>query len=140
MMYHRINNKNMKKIIVKRCRVKNVPLHCIKPVRAGVILYTIVEDQVLFGLGVDSKTGELTDFGGGIKYKLDKDPIGGALREFHEETLNIFSKINRSMIGDCLTLFDERIMIIFVGVNCNSKEACDLYQVAYKKKNGRPEI
>lgn len=61
--------------------------------RAGVIPYTVINGHVHFCLGVDFKTKELTDFGGGIR-DSDESPLHGALREFREESNGVFGEEN----------------------------------------------
>lgn len=64
----------------------------INPVRAGVIPYTIDKfGELHFLLGIDRRTRELTDFGGGIK--THETSIQGALRELHEESCRVFTTI-----------------------------------------------
>lgn len=57
--------------------------------RAGVIPYTIKDNRLYFLLGIDRRTRELTDFGGGAK--LDESMSEAALRELHEESCEIFN-------------------------------------------------
>ena len=47
-----------------------------------------------FCLGIDTNFRTLTDFGGGVKYKIDKDAITAALRELEEESLGLFKLID----------------------------------------------
>lgn len=60
--------------------------------RAGVIVYTIRNDELYFLLGIDRKTRELTDFGGGCKNKNNETLVDSAWREFCEESCGIFLK------------------------------------------------
>ncbi len=93
--------------------VKELDLTTVKPPRAGIIIYTKHNNELIFGLGVDTSTKELTDFGGGISYKeRDKNVILGALREFNEETLNIF-KFNYDDVLESLVLYNQHILLIF---------------------------
>lgn len=57
-------------------------------IRAGVIPYTLRDHKILFLLGIDRRTRELCDFGGGVK--IDEDFVTGAYRELHEESCGIF--------------------------------------------------
>ena len=75
------------------------PLHTVdlyhnKQLRAGVIVYVEIpgqhKSQLFFCLGLDQRTGDITDFGGGVT-KKDPTALHAALREFHEETLGIFA-------------------------------------------------
>ncbi len=57
--------------------------------RAGVIPFTVKNNSLYFLLGIDRGTRELTDFGGGVKSA--ETMVDGALREFTEESCEIFS-------------------------------------------------
>lgn len=67
-----------------------------RSLRGAIMPYTVVESssepkkhELMFLLGVHRSTGDISDFGGGIK-KTERDPIG-ALRELSEETKGIFN-------------------------------------------------
>jgi len=57
--------------------------------RAGVIPIIWLGNEWLYGFGVDVKSGDLSDFGGGME-KRDRSMITTALREFSEESLGVF--------------------------------------------------
>ncbi len=97
---------------ISKLKVNQLDLNLIKPPRGGVILYTKVNNQLFFGLGVDRQSGQLTDFGGGISYHRDKNVIEGALREFNEETLNLF-QFNVNHVMDSVALYNINMLIIF---------------------------
>ena len=99
--------------------VKNVDLENVRSHRAGVIIYTFFDGIIYFGLGVDAKTHDLTDFAGSIKYKIDIDVIHGALREFEEESLSIFNPITIDDISQCPVIYDESNLIIFIHLMIN---------------------
>jgi hypothetical protein len=63
----------------------------IKTNRAAVLPYVIKDFKVYFLVAVDSKTGEITDLGGGVK--KNECSIVAAIREFKEETKEIFEGI-----------------------------------------------
>ena len=75
-------------------------------VRAGVIPYVVVGSQIMFCLGVDRETSDLTDFGGGFK-DSDGSPLGAALREFKEESKGVFGPENYQ-----LTALDNSLCLI----------------------------
>lgn len=52
--------------------------------RAGVIPFTIHKGTMMFCLGIDKRSGDYTDFGGGSKER--EDAIMAAIREFKEES------------------------------------------------------
>lgn len=60
-----------------------------KTLRAGVIPYVVINNSIYFLLGIDTKSKELTDFGGGVK--KSENSLDGAIREFKEETSDIFN-------------------------------------------------
>lgn len=59
--------------------------------RAGVIPFTIKRGKIYFLLGVDSKTKEYTDFGGGVKNH--ETFVSCACRELAEESCELFSGV-----------------------------------------------
>lgn len=111
--------------VITKSFVRDLNLKMVKPQRAGVILYTLTH----FGFGIDSTYHEYTDFGGGIRYKTDKDVIQGALREFREETLN---SIKIQYGQDNLVLYDNKMLILFIKVN-DMDEITNQFNNAYKK-------
>lgn len=130
--------------LVVRKLVKDIDLVTIKPQRAGVIIYTIFNNQIYFGLGVDTNSGELTDFGGGVSYKdnRDKNVILGALREFEEETLGIF-KISFDDVLDSTVIYNNNILIIFklMVIDPDMTRNVFLYQHDLSMKNNvLPEV
>lgn len=112
---------------VVKTRVENLDLDRVKPQRAGVIIYTVVDDNIFLGLGVDSASHDLTDFGGGVIYKKDKTAVKGALREFKEETLEIFSDITPDDIRKCPVIYDNKNLIIFVHMAIDPDSVCSAF-------------
>jgi hypothetical protein len=110
-----VNKVNTFNNYVYKKKVKDINLTEVRPQRAGVILYTKLNNVIYFGMGIDYQSGEYTDFGGGISYKegADENVIVGALREFAEETLGIFGYVNPKDVEDCLTLYSNNNLIIF---------------------------
>lgn len=87
-----------------------------KPRRAGIIpyFYDNKEFQYYFVIGRDTNSGELTDFGGGVK-KSQELYTNTACREFVEESKGCFSLLEESDIKDeTLCVFDRNNLIIFV--------------------------
>lgn len=118
---------------VIKTTVQNLNLDCVKPQRAGVILYTVVNGATYFGLGLDARTHDLTDFGGGVIYKTDQNVIRGALREFDEETLQIFNPVTLDEIKQCPVIYDENNLIIFIHVNVDPNVACKTFNDEYEQ-------
>lgn len=111
--------------------------------RNGIILYTIHGGERYFLFGFDTQTLELTDFGG--KYKRqDETRVRGALREFHEETMNCFEEISEDQLQQCIGITDGDNLIIFVPVDVSPADVCqaieERVQDYYKKTEHIPEI
>lgn len=118
---------------VIKTTVQKLNLECVKPQRAGVIMYTVVEGAAYFGLGLDSRTHDLTDFGGGVVYTHDKNVINGALREFEEETLQIFETLKHEDIKNCPVVYDNNNLIIFMHLNVDPDEISSRFNEKYKE-------
>jgi hypothetical protein len=100
-------------------RVCEVNWSTTHPIRGGFIIYTIdSRGKIYVGLGVDNRSGELTDFGGGIKYRRDPTALHGAIRELMEETLSIFGPVDISnpAIQQSPVILTSNMIIIFVRV------------------------
>lgn len=100
----------------------------LRPKRAGVIPYTFYQGKVIFGLGLDRRFHELTDFGGGIRYTKDRDAIVGALREFTEESLHVFGPMFPENIQNAIVSYTQIMAIFFVYVNVNPVHSSLLFQ------------
>jgi len=130
--------------------VKDFDCKIHRPQRAGVIMYTIIKDEVFFGMGLDTRTHDITDFGGGVSYKIDKNAIIGALREFREETLEIFNKINMDDIMNSKVIYDENNLIIFIYITYDPVKICYKFNEKYNniientnnlfKHKNKPEV
>jgi hypothetical protein len=83
------------------------------PKRSGVIIH----DKKNYYLGIDSASGDITDFGGRVIYSYE-DAISGAIREFEEETLFTFPKIEwTDIFYNSEVLVDDDLVIFLVEVN-----------------------
>jgi hypothetical protein len=125
--------KNYKNNSIYNTVVKNFDLDNLKPQRAGVIMYTIIDNTAYFGMGLDTKTNDITDFGGGVSYKTDYNAIYGALREFQEETLCIFKKIHIDDIANSPVIYDLNNLIIFIYVELNPTDICNKFNEKFIK-------
>lgn len=110
-----ISNKNCERTYVYNLNLSNLNIE-----RGGVILYTFIDNNIYFGFGVDNKSKDLTDFGGGIK-KRDGNAIRGCLREFQEESLGIFKKLTYDDVKMSPVIYNRHSMIIFIkhNLDCN---------------------
>lgn len=127
-----VKQKDQRHCQVIKALVQNLNLDFVKPQRAGVIMYTVVNGATYFGLGLDSRTHDLTDFGGGVVYKHDSNCIKGALREFNEETLSIFEPLSFLDIAHCPVLYDNRNLIIFLHVKLEPNLISKTFNERYK--------
>ena len=101
---------------VHTTRVNLLNYELVRPTRGGIILYTVYNDMLYFGLALDSRTHDLTDAGGTINYNVDRNVIRGSIREFEEETLNIFEPLTEHHLQYCPVVYDDKNLIIFVYV------------------------
>ena len=128
--------KNLKYINFNKNRVQ----------RAGFILYTLYNGNIYFMIGIDSKTHELTDFAGTVKYKVDRHVLAGAIREFQEETLDIFEPVTYNDVKECITVYDNNNLIIFMPTSLNPDTICrefnDKYRETVERKrfSSEPEV
>ena len=116
--------------------IKNFNLS-LRPQRAGVIIYTIVNNVYYFGFGVDSEYGELTDFGGHVNYGKDKNAINGALREFREESL-IFNYQYKDLLNE-LIIYDDKNAVLFINVNQSPESITEQFHKKLKMAK-KPEV
>lgn len=87
--------------------------------RGGVLFYTIMDRKLYICFGRDSKTNELTDFGG---QRLDKETIVQcAVREGNEESRCSFGKIGTS-IHTYGCLYNSEMLIILIPVPSSLKK------------------
>jgi hypothetical protein len=84
-------------------------------VRTGVIPYTYVDGDIMLCMGVDSESGDYTDFGGGLSKKVDSSIQGGAARELEEESLSTF-RTNERSLSNCLCVYNSNIIIFLLWV------------------------
>jgi hypothetical protein len=84
-------------------RVRDIDWNDPKYIRAGVIPVTLQNNIIFFGFGVDSSVASLGDFGGHRELK-DKDALDAAIREYREESLNVFGEITRDKVQNYYVL------------------------------------
>lgn len=133
----------MRRVI--KTRVKALPASACPP-RAGVILFSTTHDggreTLWFGLGTDSQSHDLTDFGGGVSYtRMRETAVQGALRELKEETLGIFGTLEPSDVAECPALLDAAMLLIFVRVPVHPQAAAAAFQDSYaRERREQPEV
>jgi hypothetical protein len=141
-------------------KVSSINLSTIRPSRGGVIISTVIEGMKWYGLGQDWKTGEITDYGGGIYYgqddngrvigrksrcnyhsprarkekcKIDKNVVQGCLREFREESLNVYPEITSEILNNSTALFTEKMMIIIIPLDVDPVKISKLFSEKVSK-------
>jgi hypothetical protein len=84
--------------------------------RAGIIPFTIKDNMFYFLMGVDRRTRELTDFGGGVK--ITETLIDGAIRELNEESCEIFKNvITKESLYKSAVLINKNAALFFVKID-----------------------
>jgi len=106
--------------------------------RAGAIVYIKHKDKIYFGVGIDNKSGDVTDFGGGVG-RSDGYVKNGALRELREESLGVFGHIDPSELDKFLCVYTELILIIFIKLDVDPKNISDMFQQRVMKIQN-PEV
>ena len=96
--------------------IKHIPPERFKRVtRSGIIPYCLYRNKVWISMAVDSRSGDLCDFGGQVN-DLDCTPIDTALREFTEESLCAHGLFKPEDLKDSVCSLSERSMLIFLHV------------------------
>ncbi len=81
--------------------------------RSSVIPYIIINDSIYFLFGIDTDSGDITDFGGGCK--SNEFALYGGLREFEEESNGIFGPVyDEIKKSNYVALKDRNMATIFV--------------------------
>ncbi len=105
-------------------------------VRAGAIIYTKEKNKTFFCLGIDTQSGNLTDFGGGVK-KGEKI-IEGGLRELKEESLGVFN-IEPWEVNDTVTFHCFNMAITFIPLEVDRLETERSFREKVKNRSN-PEV
>ncbi len=107
--------------------------------RAGVIPYTTIGSSLYFCLGIDTVTGDYTDFGGGYSSRRDSSPVATAIRELNEESQKIFN-VNHEQLERGWYLRTYSDLILFMG--CRSEVALASSSLFRQKVKSalRPEV
>jgi len=107
------------------------------PVRSGAIIYTRNNDKTYFCLGIDTQSGNITDFGGGVK-KGETIVLGG-LRELEEESQGVFGNIDPSEIRDTITFHSYNMAIMFIPLDVDMDQITKNFRSKIKGKTN-PEV
>ena len=80
--------------------------------RAGVIITTENSTgSIVYGLGIDRCSREITDFGGRVERK-DENFIEAAFREFREETLDLAPLPSEDTILKCQCVIGKKLCFV----------------------------
>jgi hypothetical protein len=115
-------------------KVRDVDWQEHRPIRAGFIIYTTYLGYQLFCCGIDRKTSEITDFGGGISYKRDKSTLSGALRELTEESLGVFGSFNEEQLMDSVVCYNNYMAIFFLHLDCDILAVTSLFDRRFRSE------
>ena len=83
-------------------------LKTVRSKRASVAPYTFIKNtktgkyELFVLMGIHAKSGEVTDFGGGVK--KDECDLQASLRELNEETFEMFNKVSMEYIESCVAI------------------------------------
>jgi len=96
--------------------------------RSGIIPYTKINEEIFFLLSRHTDTKEYGDFGGGVR--KDETALDAGLREFHEESSNVFLdlELTTEKLLTCVTLHDKHTdaVIIFLYIDADwMTRSCD---------------
>lgn len=80
-------------------RVQDIDWTDRKYIRAGVILVVQQGGVRFFGFCVENGVAAIGDFGG-HREKTDRDALDAAIREYREESLNVFGELTRDTVQD----------------------------------------
>jgi len=86
-----------------------------KYIRAGIIPYIEEKGIRFYAFGLECSMGTIGDFGG-HKEKTDMDALDSALREYVEESLNVFGILTRDKVKDYYVLDGKDTAEILVPV------------------------
>lgn len=105
---------------VVKTRVKNCKYLPSTINKAGVILYTSYEGEIVFGLGTDSSTHNIRDFSMNIK-SID-NIFNLLLQSLNRQLLDVFEMLQLKDIMECPVLYDKERLILFIHLNIDPEE------------------
>jgi hypothetical protein len=97
-------------------RVRDANWNSSKYIRAGIIPYVEQNGIRFYGFSIDNEIAQLGDFGGHREI-IDRDVLDTAIREYEEESLNLFGVLNRDDLQDCVILDGVDTIEILVPVS-----------------------
>jgi len=110
--YMRIKSGQKRELDVTTCSTKDLHIRKDIAVRAGAIIYTHHKGETYFCLGIDTHSGNITDFGGGVK--KDETIVEGGLRELEEESQGVFGTLTPEDVAESTTFHCFNMAIMFI--------------------------
>lgn len=89
-----------------------------RPKRVGIVPVVDLFGVKYYCFGVDRIHQEITDFGGGVRYRRDYSALAAATREFHEESLGVFGKLLTYQLQNDIAIYDDDNLIV---IHCNDE-------------------
>ena len=91
--------------------------------RSGVIPYYLdpKTKKIIFLLAIDRRSGDYTDFGGGVKQT--ETALSGAKREFLQETNGIYGSPSLQQLSSCPCMYDTKKSISLIFLPLKNKES-----------------
>lgn len=107
-------------------------------VRSGAIIYTYYNGNLYFCLGIDTQSGNITDFGGGVK--KGETIVEGGLRELYEESLGVFGDITPEDVNENLIIHCFNMAIMFIPREVDPTTINKLFSRRIKQLDPEPEV
>jgi hypothetical protein len=106
--------------------------------RAGIVFYTTIGGKLYYLLGIDSKSGNYSDFGGRVERHERGNFYETAVRELHEETTGLFRSTYPDITHfyDSILIVEAKTAIIFKKIDM-SLDRIVKYIVEYARMNVR---
>lgn len=108
-----------------------ITLSSIRTDRAGVIPYTIVDGKVYLLLARHKFSGDLGDFGGGVK--KEETTLKGAIREYFEESNYIFVN-EKADLDHSIAIVDDKMAVLFLYIDQKWLHSAEKVFARQKKK------
>lgn len=128
----KIRNNQKKDIDVNISLTQDMNIVKDNHVRSGAIIYTRYNNVTYFCLGIDTDSGNLTDFGGGVK--KGETIVEGGLRELEEESQGVFGKISPEDIENAVVFHSYNMAIMFIPLEVNPREITKVFMNRIRKE------
>ena len=127
----------------KICKVRDFNFITNTQRRAGILIYRYKDfksiKNIEFLFAVDLNSGNLTDFGGGVK-KEDFSLLHACFREFKEESYDCFkfkdsNLFENDYVLDSLVIYTKDVFILLLNINFDYDEIREIYMNSYNIKS-----